>query len=311
MGHSQNRISGARANVPLEFGHDGRISFLAVGRQGYGNQWAADVAAGMGRTAAKHRMHFVVLTGDNFHPAGVMSVADLQWQDKFERLYRDPSLSDLPFFAVLGNHDHEGNAAAQVAYAAEHLGTERWRMRGLQYYQDFGRVDDRVLLRIVFLDTVPMTGRRKRWIGGSFLGEAMALKGNPVWHVVVGHAGVRSATQLAFTRRLLLDDLDPLMRQLHVDLVLSGNDRSQQVLDVPGEPLHVSTNGGGEKLEHELQEQASDTTFIAVRPGFASVTVDRWRLTVAMLDRHGNATYRKLRNRWELMGDRDRNALRP
>jgi hypothetical protein len=87
------------------------------------------------------------------------------------------------------------------------------------------------------------------------------------------------------------------MRELHVDLVLSGTDRFQQVLDVPGEPLHVSTNGGGEKLEHELQEQASDTTFIAVRPGFSSVTVDRRSLEVAMLDRYGNVTYRKSRSR--------------
>jgi hypothetical protein len=281
----------------LELGHEGRISFLAVGRQGYGNQWAADVAAGMGRVATEHRMHFVVLTGDNFYPTGVASVADPQWRDKFERLYGSPSLSDLPFFAVLGNHDHDGNAAAQLAYAAERRGSGRWRMRGLQYSQDFGRVDDRVLLRIVFLDTVPMAGRLKRSIGRLFLSEAMAMEGNPVWRVVVGHAGVRSATQLPFTQKLLLADLEPLMRELRVDLVLSGNDRFQQVLDVPGEPLHVSTNGGGEKLELELREEASDTTFIAVRPGFASVTVDHRSLEVAMLDRYGNVTYRKSRSR--------------
>jgi tartrate-resistant acid phosphatase type 5 len=288
----------APAPVPLQFGQTDRIRFLAVGRQGYGNSFSAEVAAGMGRVAAASETHFVVLTGDNFYPAGVDSVADGQWQQKFERLYRAESLRNLPFFPVLGNHDHAGNAAAQVAYAAERRGSGRWRMRGLQYHEDFGRADDRVLLRIVFLDTVPMARSAwKRRLGERYLRRAMALPGGPVWRVVVGHAGVRSHSRLRFTQKLLLDELLPLMRELEVDLVLSGNDRLQQVLDVHGEPLHVSTNGGGEKLEPDVAGQVSDRTFIAARPGFASIVVDRGSLEVVMLDRRGTATYRKTRNR--------------
>lgn len=294
----QARVLGPLADVPLELGHEERISFLAVGRQGYGNQWAAEIAAGMGRVATEHRTNFIVLTGDNFYPTGVASIEDRQWQDKFEQLYRDESLSKLPFFAVLGNHDYGGSTAAQVAYARERRGSGRWRMRGLQYHQDFGQEDDRVLLRIVFLDMVPMAGSRwKRYIAQWFLSEAMELPGNPVWRIVVGHAGVRNHSQLPFTQKLLLDDLEPLMRELNVDLVLSGNDRFQQVLDISGEPLHVSTNGGGDKLEHQLHEKTSDRTFIAVRPGFSSVTVDRQSLQVAMMDRNGKAIYRKSRTR--------------
>jgi hypothetical protein len=254
----------------------------------------------MGQVAAVDPIHFVVLTGDNFYPTGVASVTDPQWQGKFEQLYRAPALATTPFFAVLGNHDHAGNAAAQLAYAAERSGSGRWRMRGLQYQQDFGRDGDRVLLRIVFLDTVPMAASwRKRVIGQLYLRNAMALPGNPIWRAVVGHAGVRSATRHPNSKRLVLGELAPLMHELNVDLVLSGNDRFQQVLDSPNEPLHVSSNGGGEKLEAGLHDQATDTTFIAVRPGFASVTVDRRSLEVAMMDRDGNITYRKSRSRHE------------
>ena len=298
LAYYQFEIRGPLADVPLELPNERRISFLAVGRQGYGNQWSAEIAAGMGRVATEQEIHFVVLTGDNFYPKGVASVADTQWQDKFERLYRDVSLLNLPVYAVLGNHDHRGNVAAQVKYAAERLGSGRWRMRGLQYHQDFGIVDNRVLLRIVFLDTVPMA---RSWLKSHtaqlFIREAMELPGNPIWRVVVGHAGVRSYSQLPLAQKLSLAELGPLMRELNIDLVLSGNDRFQQVLDIPGEPLHVSTNGGGDKLEHELQEQASDRTFIAVRPGFSCVTVDRHSLEIAMLDRNGRVTYRKSRNK--------------
>lgn len=225
-------------------------------------------------------------------------MADPQWRGKFEELYRAESLQGVPFYAVLGNHDHRGNAAAQLEYASERQGTGRWRMRGRQYHQDFGRIDDRVLLRIVFLDTVPMVRSPwKRGVGRWYLRRAMALPGEPIWRVVVGHAGIRSRSRHSFTRRLLLDDFGPLMRELEVDLVLSGNDRSQQLLDMPDEPLHVSTNGGGEKLDPEVEEEASARSFVAVRPGFVRVTVDRRSLEIEMMDRHGTVSYRKARTR--------------
>jgi tartrate-resistant acid phosphatase type 5 len=294
----QARIAEPLANVSRELDRQQQIRFIAVGRQGYGNRWASDVASAMGQVAREHPIDFVVLTGDNFYPTGVESVMDPQWQAKFEHLYSARSLSATPFFAVLGNHDHAGNAAAQIAYAAERRGSARWRMRGLQYHQDVGRVGDRVLLRIVFLDTVPMAASwRKRLIGRWYLRKAIALPGSPIWRAVVGHAGVRSATRLPYSTQLVLDELQPLMRELKVDLMLSGNDRFQQVLDSPDEPLHVSTNGGGEKLETGLLDQATDTTFIAVRPGFARVSVDRRTLEVAMMDRYGTVTYRKSRSR--------------
>jgi hypothetical protein len=66
---------------------------------------------------------------------------------------------------------------------------------------------------------------------------------------------------------------------------------------VPGEPLHVSTGGGGEKLETGLAEQSTRTSFIAVRPGFAYIALDRRSLAVAMMDRNGNAAYRATRTR--------------
>jgi hypothetical protein len=68
---------------------------------------------------------------------------------------------------------------------------------------------------------------RSRWrlyVDRWYLSEAMKLPGNPVWRVVVGHAGVRSSSRLDETRRLLLEDLGPTLRELDVDLVLSGND---------------------------------------------------------------------------------------
>jgi tartrate-resistant acid phosphatase type 5 len=45
------------------------------------------------------------LLGDNVYDAGVSSIVDSQWEEKFEAPYAN---LDFPFYAVLGNHDNGG-----------------------------------------------------------------------------------------------------------------------------------------------------------------------------------------------------------
>lgn len=275
------------------------ITFLAVGRQGYGNDHGRRVAAGMERAAAEKITHFAVLGGDNFFRDGVVSADDPQWQEKFEDLYGGPHLRGLPFFAVLGNHDHLGNAQAQADYAAQRKGTGRWRMDGLYYARDFGRADGgRVLLRVVFLDMIPMMESPEAQ--AAFLREQMDApgggSGGPVWKVIVGHNPLRSLTEQPTALTRVMHDLLPVSQELGVDLAVSSNDWFQQLLDVPGEPMHVSTSGGGRKLE-EVPLREADGQYTKSQHGFARITVDATQLTVEMLDADGNVSHTATRTR--------------
>lgn len=265
------------------------VTFLAVGRQGYGNDHGRRVAAGMERAAAEQPTHFVVFGGDNFFRNGVESVDDPQWQTKFEDQYDGPHLRGLPMFAVLGNHDHDGNPQAQVSYAAQRKGTGRWRMDGLYYSRDFGRTDDgAVLLRVVFLDMIPMMDSPAEQ--EQFLRDALTAPGSPRWKAVVGHNPLRSLTEQPTALTRVMHDLLPVAQQLDVDLAVSSNDWFQQLLDVPGEPMHVSTSGGGRKLE-EVPFRNEPGTYTKSQHGFARITIDAHSLTVEMLDADGEATY--------------------
>jgi tartrate-resistant acid phosphatase type 5 len=68
----------------------------------------------MGSVASQVGASFVLSTGDNVYENGVTSASDPLWAATFSDIYTHPSLADVPFYAVAGNHDWRGNVSAQV-----------------------------------------------------------------------------------------------------------------------------------------------------------------------------------------------------
>lgn len=114
---------------------DGGVHFVTIGDTGKGNPPQFRVGAAIAAFCKTHECDFVVLLGDNFYPTGVSSTSDPQWQSAFVEPYAD---INVPFYAVLGNHDYGGNGAGtelpkgdfQVAYS---LVNPKWRMPAHHY----------------------------------------------------------------------------------------------------------------------------------------------------------------------------------
>jgi predicted MPP superfamily phosphohydrolase len=120
----------------------------------------------------------------------VRATRDRRWRDRFEELCESTELN-LPFYAVLGNHDYRRNEKAQVEYTFEHP-ESRWKMPA-RYYSFIYELSDGTRIELFGIDTdtietevaqltclfiVPgQTGDQR--VGGSFYKLIMPATGSP------------------------------------------------------------------------------------------------------------------------------------
>lgn len=112
----------------------------------------------MGTWGNLYQPHFVVALGDNIYEEGVESVVDPLWTSRYCSVYTDPSLLDIPWYAILGNHDYySGHSEAQIEYYRERMDpAQRWVMPDHYYTFRWPDVGGGRSLQIVFLDTIQL-----------------------------------------------------------------------------------------------------------------------------------------------------------
>ena len=280
------------------------LVFFALGDQGGGSYRQWQVAHGMEALAEERRqLDFVVLMGDNFYGNHVLPMDDPAWRSRFEHVYAGTYLSVVPYYAVLGNHDHGAGdrapdstaraakhslAEAQIEYSRQHAGSNRWRMPDYYYSADFGRFQGRPLLRVVFIDTSlapDELAKEAEFIRNKF-GGVDGAHDAPVWRMVVGHHPIRSYGAHRDTVPGVAAIILPAMRDAQVDLYLSGHDHNQQVIVRDGEPFQFINGAGGTAL-YALKEEAPDLRFARSGHGFMAANVSADTFQVGNYDADG------------------------
>lgn len=93
-----------------------KLIFAAIGDFGNPTPAVLKTAKAMGQWAEKASPSFILALGDNFYPSGVQSVDDEGFEEKWQNVFLTyPSLK-VPWRAVLGNHDYDGNVQAQIDF---------------------------------------------------------------------------------------------------------------------------------------------------------------------------------------------------
>lgn len=270
------------------------VRFAAFGDTGKANEGQARVAAAVANKCAASGCDFIALLGDNIYDSGVDSVDDPQWQSKFELPY---AAIDLPFYAVLGNHDYGAGGAGleghkgpiQVAYT---MRSRKWRMPALYYRVAQGPGP---LVEIFGLDTNPMmfnlAARQKREV------QAWLAASTATWKIALGHHPYRSNGTHGNAGwydgvPLLGSGVKRFMEDVvcgNVDLYLSGHDHSRQWLTAPCDGTELVVSGAGASATELRGRNAA--RFQAATLGFLYVRIEGRTLTAEFIDEGGRVEF--------------------
>ena len=297
-----NAIAGAAAwaAIPKAVGaaSAAALNFLIVGDWGRdGTAHQREVAAQMGKAAAKLGARHVISVGDNFYENGVQSASDPQWRSSFEDIYSAPSLQ-IPWYVALGNHDYRGVPQAQIDYAKT---SNRWRMPS-RYYKVAGTDMGAPHLDIFVIDTSPLVHQYRenvhsviadnvasqdvpaqlRWLDQQ-LGESTAA-----WKLVVGHHTLHSGGSGHGDTPEVVMLIDPLLKKHHVQAYVNGHDHDLQHIRRGG--VDYICSGAGSEVRPV--QRVEGTLFCAAQSGFAAIRSDADSLSLEFRDFTGTSLYR-------------------
>jgi len=270
--------------------HLGYLQFEAVGDAGTGRSGQREVAESMSEKAGTDSISFVVVLGDNFYESGVSSVTDPQWQVKFEEMYSQSSLQ-VPFYAVLGNHDYRSNPQAQVEYSAA---SSRWRMPE-RYYTFTRPIDDSTEVQFFCLDTTPLADdegkdtasisepnrRQIHWLRGQLQGSTAR------WKIALGHHTLYSGGEHGDDPHLAAL-LEPLFVAYRVDAYICGHDHHQEMLKPVRGVSYIVSGAGG---KHRDVTWRDGTIYAGTNLGFTWYCVSRTDLLVEFFTRTGKLDF--------------------
>lgn len=257
------------------------LKFTAFGDWGSGDDIQSATAKALGDKSAAFDSQFHVAIGDNFYEAGVKSTTDPLWSQRFEKMYTADSLQK-PWYVVAGNHDHDGNAEAQLDYAKD-SGSKRWTFPYYWWQKTFPIPGGSGSVLAVFIDTWMWPTTNADQI--AFVKGALA-NSTATWKFVFGHYPVWSIAEHGPTD-FLVKDLKPLLDQYKVDAYFCGHDHSMQFLQ-QGDVNYFLAGQGGKSDSSQAHKGAvpsgvskwftdqSEGGFITVQVNDTSATTTYW-----------------------------------
>jgi tartrate-resistant acid phosphatase type 5 len=251
--------------------------FILTGDTGSGspNQFAVASAMATHCQTEKNCTAAFIL-GDVFYEAGVKSVDDPQFTQKFEVLYQPVH---IPFYIVYGNHDYLGCRECYLQYTSH---SSIWKMPAAYYAQNFSSVS------FFIIDTEKFNLEQQVW-----LKEALE-QSTAKWKIVLGHRPIESTEVTKVNEdwggRAALKDI-----VCHnADFYIAGH---AHILEDRGvisgcEVKQVVGGAGGAELRTSLDP--NQDLFYRSTYGFISLLVDEHQADVQFVDTKNTKIYENL-----------------
>lgn len=279
------------------------INFIVgndLGRNGYYDQ--KPIADVMGKMAEAIDIECVAAPGDVHHFNGVKSTQDPLWLTNYELIYSHPELM-LDWYPTLGNHEYRGNTQAVLDYANI---SARWVMPNRYYTKvlNGGKGNERVTVRLVFLDTTPMMDkyrnnseeypdackqdyqRQLEWA------DSVLTVAKEDWVIVLGHHPIYADTGKDTSERTDMQSrLNPILKKhKNVSFYVCGHIHNFQHIRMKGSAVDYVVNTSG-SLSRPKVNAVEGTQFCDGRTGFSLICADKRSLSLHMMDNTGACIY--------------------
>ncbi|XP_054859870.1 tartrate-resistant acid phosphatase type 5 [Eublepharis macularius] len=291
------------------------LRFIAVGDWGgkpttpfYTDREVA-VAEEMAATVSASGADFILSLGDNFYYTGVNDLYDKRFQETFETVFQAPSLRNVPWYVIAGNHDHLGNVSAQIAYTKI---SKRWHFPKYFYKLRFKVPGSNATVVILMIDTVTLCGTshdfhaealttprdlREARNQLSWLRKQMA-KSKDDYLLVAGHYPVWSVGKHGPTS-CLVKYLQPLLQQHKATAYLCGHDHNLQYLEDKNGVGYV-LSGAGNFMDNSTKNlHAVPRGYLrffygqtSSLGGFTYIKIDAKEMSVTYLDSKRRSLYK-------------------
>lgn len=280
-----------------------KINFIVgndLGRNGYYDQ--RPIADVMGRMGEAISIDCIAAPGDIHHFNGVMSTQDPLWMTNYELVYSHPELM-LDWYPVLGNHEYRGNTQAVLDYAKV---SARWVMPNRYYTKVLsgGKGDEKVSVRLVFLDTTPMMDKyrndpdeypdacKQDYERQLAWADSVLTAANEDWVIVFGHHPIYADTGKDTSERSDMQArLNPILkRHKNVSFYICGHIHNFQHIRQKGCSIDYVVNSSG-SLSRPNVNAIDGTQFCDGRSGFSLVCADKNSLTLHFMDKTGTPIY--------------------
>ncbi|HEY9771585.1 MAG TPA: metallophosphoesterase [Coleofasciculaceae cyanobacterium] len=239
------------------------FGFVALGDVGTGNEGQLAIADVMNDYYLQHSYKLVLMTGDNIYENGEIERVGAT----FGRPYRFLRKQEVPFYAVLGNHDVQtNNGIDQINYSA-------FNMQG-RYY-----TFTQSIVQFFALDT----NFNADWSAQLDWLEKNLAKSTATWKIVFGHHPLYSSGVHGSSPELIAK-LSPLFARYGVQFYLNGHDHNYERTESIEGTTYL-TCGAGAKTR---PVGSSDwTAHSAAKLSFATIDVYPKRLEIQGIGQNG------------------------
>ncbi len=246
------------------------LRFAAIADTGWGGSEQYGLAKAMEQAYQQFPFQFVLLAGDNIYPNGEVE----RMGQAFAQPYRFFLERQIPFYAVLGNHDiRTANGTPQIAYSKQN---PLFYLPSRYYYFSQGNVD------FFALDTNYNADWRSQlpWLYKSL--QMSQAK----WKIVFGHHPFYSSGQHG-SNADFIRYISPVFREFGVNLYLCGHDHNYERFSNINGTTYLVHGGGGAPL-YPLKQRLPQSSFFQSVHSFVLFSVFSDRIVWEARDMQNN-----------------------